>query len=206
MTRPGKTQNVGDEPPSAAGHCAVALACVAVVFGMLGAAYAAVPLYRLFCQLTGYDGTTMRAARPSNVVLDRTITVRFDANVGPHMPWRFEPVQRSLKVRLGENALAVYRATNPTDRPVTGTATFNVTPELAGAYFNKIECFCFQEQRLEPGESVEMPVSFFVDPAFVDDKNTAHLTQITLSYTFYPVERPGAGVAEGAAAASGRRG
>ena len=206
MTRLGKTQNGGDEPPSAAGHRAVALACVAVVFGMLGAAYAAVPLYRLFCQLTGYDGTTMRAARPSNVVLDRTITVRFDANVGPHMPWRFEPVQRSLKVRLGENALAVYRATNPTDRPVTGTATFNVTPELAGAYFNKIECFCFQEQRLEPGESVEMPVSFFVDPAFVDDKNTAHLTQITLSYTFYPVERPGAGVAEGAAAASGRRG
>lgn len=206
MKTGGETRNGGDEPPRAGGHRAVALACAAIVFGMLGAAYAAVPLYRLFCQLTGYDGTTMRAARPSDVVLDRTITIRFDANVGPHMPWRFEPVQRTLKVRLGENALAVYRATNPTDRPVTGTATFNVTPELAGGYFNKIECFCFQEQRLEPGESVEMPVSFFIDPAFVDDKNTAHLTQITLSYTFYPVEKPGGGVAEGAARASGRRG
>lgn len=195
-----ETQGEERRPGHAHGHRLVALACVAVVFGMLGAAYAAVPLYRLFCQLTGYGGTAMRAAGPSDVVLDRTLTVRFDANVGPHMPWRFEPVQRTLNVRVGETALAVYRATNPTDRPVTGTATFNVTPELAGAYFNKIACFCFQEQRLEPGESVEMPVSFFIDPAFVDDKTIAHLTQITLSYTFYPVEGPG-GLAEGAARA-----
>ena len=206
MKAEGQTQDGADKPASATGRRVVAVACAAVVFGMLGAAYAAVPLYRLFCQLTGYDGTTMRAARPSDVVLDRMITVRFDANVGPRMPWRFEPVQRTVKVRLGETALAVYRATNPTDQPVTGTATFNVTPELAGAYFNKIECFCFQEQRLEPGESVEMPVSFFIDPAFAADKNTAHLSQITLSYTFYPAEEPAAGVAGDAAGASGRRG
>jgi cytochrome c oxidase assembly protein subunit 11 len=197
----GETQSGARRPGHADGHRLVALACIAVVFGMLGAAYAAVPLYRLFCQLTGYDGTTMRAAGPSAVVLDRTLTVRFDANVGPHMPWRFEPVQRTLNLRVGETALAVYRATNPSDRSVTGTATFNVTPEVAGAYFNKIACFCFQEQRLEPGQSVEMPVSFFIDPAFVDDKNVAHLTQITLSYTFYPIDGPGGGVAEGAARA-----
>src|SRR5690606_16832131 len=155
---------------------------------MLGLSYAAVPLYAMFCQVTGFAGTTQRAERPSDTVLDRAVTIRFDSNVAQGLGWTFEPVQRKVDVKIGENALAFYRAENTSGRPVTGTATFNVTPEIAGSYFNKIECFCFQEQRLEPGESVDMPVSFFVDPAILEDETASHLTQITLSYTFYPVE------------------
>lgn len=160
-----------------------------VAAGMLGLAYAAVPLYQLFCQVTGYGGTTQRVDRPSDRVLDRTITVRFDANVNG-LAWRFEPVERTMDVRIGENTLAFYRATNMSDRTLVGTATFNVTPDLAGGFFNKMECFCFKEQRLEPGQSIEMPVSFYVDPSLVDDKDARRLTQITLSYTFFPVDRP----------------
>jgi len=170
-------------------HYRVALICAVTAAGMLGLAYAAVPLYTLFCQVTGFAGTTQRAERPADTVLDRVVTIRFDANVAPGLGWKFQPVQRTMDVKIGENALAFYKAENISDRPIVGTATFNVAPEAAGAYFNKIECFCFQEQRLEPGESIDMPVSFFVDPAIVEDEIAGHLTQITLSYTFYPAEK-----------------
>lgn len=166
----------------------VAAWCVATVAAMLGLAYASVPLYGLFCQVTGFGGTTQRADSASGRVLDRRITVRLDANVAPDLAWSFAPVESTVDLRIGETALVFYRARNMTDRPLTGSATFNVTPEIAGGYFNKIECFCFQEQRLEPGETIEMPVSFFIDPAIVEDRGARRLTQITLSYTFFPIE------------------
>lgn len=150
--------------------------------------FAAVPLYQLYCQVTGYGGTTQRADKPSDVVLDRTITVRFDANVDPGLPWDFRPVVNTMKVKIGENALAFYRATNLSDKPVKGTAGFNVTPDTAGLHFNKIECFCFTEQTLAAGETVEMPLTFYVDPKLVEDVDAAHLTTITLSYRFYPTD------------------
>ena len=160
---------------------------VAVVAGMVGGAYASVPLYRIFCQVTGFGGTTNVAKGPSERVSDRVITIRFDATVNG-VPWAFQPVQRSIRTHVGENTLAFYRAENHGSTAVTGTATFNVTPLKAGQYFSKIECFCFTEQRLEPGQSVDMPVSFFVDPALEKDRNLDDVTTITLSYTFYPVE------------------
>ncbi len=166
----------------------VALFCVAGALVMAGMSYAAVPLYQMFCQATGLNGTTQRAAKPSDVVLDRVVTVRFDANVSPKLGWRFEPVQRTVDAHIGENMLVFYRATNTTDRVMKGTATFNVAPDAAGLYFSKIECFCFKEQTLNPGETIEMPVSFFVDPAIVKDSESSRLKEITLSYTFYPVE------------------
>lgn len=166
------------------------LKMAAVPFAMLGLAYAAVPLYAMFCQATGYGGTTQRAIKPSDVTLDRPIDVVFDANTNGHIPWRFEPVQRSITVKLGENAIAFYRATNTSDKPVTGTAAFNVDPPAAGIHFNKIACFCFTEQTLQPGESVEMPVTFFVDPALATDKDARAIQTIVLSYTFFPVPVP----------------
>jgi cytochrome c oxidase assembly protein subunit 11 len=166
----------------------VALFCVAGALTMAGMSYAAVPLYQMFCQVTGLGGTTQRAEKPSEIVLDRKITVRFDANVSPKLGWRFEPVQRTVEANIGENMLVFYRATNTTDRVVKGTASFNVAPDAAGLYFSKIECFCFKEQTLNPGQSVEMPVSFFVDPGLVKDPEAARLKEITLSYTFYPVD------------------
>jgi cytochrome c oxidase assembly protein subunit 11 len=174
----------------AARHRRVALWCAAVAVAMVGLAYASVPLYRLFCQVTGYGGTTQKVSKPSDTVLDSAVTVRFDANVGRGLSWTFEPVERRVDVKLGETTLALYRATNTSGRPMTGMATFNVAPEVAGIYFNKLVCFCFKEQRLEPGQSVEMPVSFFVDPAIVNDKDAGKVSQITLSYTFYPADDP----------------
>ena len=165
----------------------VAMVAACVAFGMLGMAYAAVPLYRLFCQVTGFNGTTQRAAKPSDAVVDRMVRVRFDANVGPGLGWEFVPLQRTVDVKLGENVLVFYRAVNRTDHQITGSATFNVTPETMGGYFAKIACFCFTEQTLAPGESIDMPVSFYVDPAMLTDTNTERITQLTLSYTFYPV-------------------
>jgi cytochrome c oxidase assembly protein subunit 11 len=176
-------------------HRAVAVWCAVLVAAMVGAAYASVPLYRLFCQVTGFDGTPRIATRPSDTVLDKTITIRFDANVAPGLPWRFEPAQTTTKVRIGENALAFYRATNTSDRPIWGMATFNVLPEQVAPFFNKLQCFCFTEQLLQPGESVEMPVSFFVDPQITGDKDAHAVTHVTLSYTFYPVAAPKPGVA-----------
>jgi cytochrome c oxidase assembly protein subunit 11 len=171
-------------------HRAVAVTCAFVVLSMIGLSFAAVPLYRLYCQATGFAGTTQKAEKPSDVVLDRTITLHFDANVARDLTWHFEPVQRTIDVKIGENVLAFYRATNTSDRPLTGTAVFNVTPEAAGIHFNKVECFCFTEQRLEPGQSVDMPVSFFVDPAIVDDEDANNLLELTLSYTFFRSEAP----------------
>jgi cytochrome c oxidase assembly protein subunit 11 len=165
----------------------VAVFAGALPIAMLGLAYAAVPLYAMFCAATGYGGTTQRAAKSSDVVIDRTVTVLFDANVAGNLAWTFEPVQRTLDVKLGENAIAFYRATNTSDKPVTGRAVYNVAPEAAGLHFNKIACFCFTEQTLQPGESVEMPVTFFVDPGLATDKDAKNIQRIVLSYTFSPL-------------------
>lgn len=161
---------------------------VLCVAGMVGASYAAVPLYKIFCQVTGFGGTTQVAAEESSIVLDRKMTVRFDATANG-VPWSFQPVQRQVELKVGESVVAYYRATNTSDRAVVGTATFNVTPLKVGQYFNKIECFCFTEQRLEPGQSVDMPVTFFVDPEIAQDRNLEEVKTITLSYTFFPVEQ-----------------
>ncbi|MBL8839788.1 MAG: cytochrome c oxidase assembly protein [Alphaproteobacteria bacterium] len=167
---------------------------------MAGASFAAVPLYRLFCQVTGYGGTTQRADAAPAAAAARIITVRFDASVsGNGLPWTFMPVERRVQVRVGEERLAFYRATNNAREATTGTATFNVTPFKAGPYFNKIACFCFSEQTLAAGQSIEMPVSFFVDPAILDDPNLADVDTITLSYTFFRV-RTNPGAARNAAA------
>lgn len=163
----------------------VAMACASVALVMVGLSFAAVPLYRAFCQATGYGGTTQKAVSPSHVVVDRGIEILFDGNVRG-LAWTFEPVQRRMELKLGENALAFYRATNTSDKPLSGTAAFNVDPPSAGLYFQKVECFCFKEQTLQPGESIEMPVTFFVDPALAKDKDARHIGRIVLSYTFYP--------------------
>ena len=167
-----------------------------VAVAMLGMAYAAVPLYRMFCEATGFGGTTQRVTKASDTILDRTMRIRFDANIGSGLAWSFEPVVRTVDVKIGENTLVFFRATNRSARAVVGSATFNVTPEVAGLYFNKLECFCFKEQRLEAGQSVEMPVSFYVDPGIVKDKDAGRVSEITLSYTFYAVERPKAAAAQ----------
>ncbi len=161
---------------------------VVVFMGSLG--FASVPLYDLFCRVTGYGGTTQVAQADSGVVLDHTVRVRFDASKARDFPWEFRPVQRTMEVRLGETNLAFYEAYNPTDEPVAGIASFNVTPYDAGLHFAKIHCFCFEFQVLEPGERVEMPVSFFVDPAMLDDAEARGIRQITLSYTFHKADLP----------------
>lgn len=162
----------------------VAVVCASVAVGMVGLAYASVPLYAMFCQATGYNGTTQRASAPSPVVVDRMITVMFDANVNGTLPWSFEPVQRTIDIKLGETGMAFYRATNKSNHAVTGRAVYNVTPEAAGIHFSKIACFCFTEQTLQPGESVEMPVTFFVDPGLATDTDARAIKTIVLSYTF----------------------
>lgn len=156
-----------------------------VVLAMLGLTAASVPLYRLFCQVTGYGGTTQRAEAAPGAAGGPVITVLFNADVAPDLPWRFQPAQRRLEVRAGEQHLAHYTAENRAGEPVVGTATFNVTPHKAGLYFHKLACFCFEQQTLEAGERVEMPVSFFVDPALLEDASTREVRQITLSYTFF---------------------
>ncbi len=161
---------------------------VGVIVFMVGLTAAAVPLYDLFCRVTGYGGTTQVSAQAPADVLEQTIEIRFNADVSPELGWNFAPVERAIPVKLGENRLAFYTASNTTDRPLVGTATFNVTPHQAGPYFSKIACFCFEEQALLPGESVEMPVSFYVDPAILDDPAAAYLQSITLSYTFFLAE------------------
>ncbi|MEX0627408.1 MAG: cytochrome c oxidase assembly protein [Cucumibacter sp.] len=168
----------------------LAVVLAALVAGMVGLSFAAVPLYALFCQVTGYGGTTQRAEANTGGVIAREMLVRFDANVGSGLPWRVEPAERTTG-RIGEVETVSYRVTNLSGRTVTGTAGFNVTPELAGIYFNKIECFCFTEQTLKPGESVDMGVTFFVDPALDADGDLDALREITLSYTFYPADNEG---------------
>jgi cytochrome c oxidase assembly protein subunit 11 len=167
-----------------------ALLAVLLVFGMTGLAFASVPLYRIFCQVTGFDGTTMRASGAANpgAVAGRTVSIRFDANTSPALPWRFHPERTAERVTIGDREIAFYVARNLSDRPVTGSATFNVTPVQAGKYFTKIQCFCFELQTLKPGEEARMPVVFYVDPKFLDDPDARGIDEITLSYTFYPVD------------------
>jgi cytochrome c oxidase assembly protein subunit 11 len=175
-------------PPAArrrASNARVALICVAVFFGMVGASFAAVPLYRSFCQLTGWDGTTRRATAAPSQVSDRSVEVRFDTNVRG-MPWSFTADQLNQNVRLGATNLAFFHVRNNGPRPVTGRAVFNVSPESAGPYFSKLECFCFREQTLQPGQSMDFPVVYFVDARFADDVSTREFSSITLSYTFLP--------------------
>lgn len=167
----------------------VILAGVAV--GMVGLAFASVPLYRLFCQVTGFGGTTQVAAQAPAAAVERTMVIRFNADVDPKLPWSFQPNQRQISVRVGETGLATYTARNLGATPIVGTATFNVTPLKAGLYFDKVQCFCFDEQRLEAGEEVEMAVSFFVDPAIMDDRNLDEVKTITLSYTFFRAQNDG---------------
>lgn len=162
---------------------------------MVGLSFAAVPLYRIFCQATGYDGTPRRAAAASARTIDREITVRFDANVSSALSWKFQPVQREMRLKIGENALAFFTATNEATTPLTGTATFNITPEIAASYFNKVQCFCFTEQRLAPGQKADLPVSFFIDPAIADDPEARDVGEITLSYTFFRSNKPDASAA-----------
>ena len=173
------------------GNSRVVAVCLSVTFGMLGMAYAAVPLYEIFCQVTGYAGTTQRADATTGVVLDRTMTVRFDSNISNELDWDFAPKQRQVTLKVGDQAQAVYTAKNIGSETSFGTATFNVSPGAAGVYFNKIECFCFTEQKLTAGQSVDMPVMFFIDPEIVNDPLMKKINTITLSYTFYPEEDPG---------------
>lgn len=161
-----------------------------VVCVMVSLSFAAVPMYDWFCKVTGYGGTITQADQAADEILDRVITVRFDANTDRGMDWAFKPVQQTMDIRIGETGLAFYEATNPTDRTIAGTASFNVAPFSAGGYFSKIECFCFSEQVLAPGQTVQMPVTFFVDPEIVEDDEAKLVHTITLSYTFHESDLP----------------
>ena len=168
---------------------ATARALAAIAIGMVMLAYASVPLYKIFCPVTGFGGTTQRVA--ANFITrksDRIINVRFNADTDPRLPWKFTPVEKSVDVHLGENRLVAFRAVNASDQPTRGTASYNVTPFAAGKYFNKIQCFCFEEQHLGPHQSATLPVSFFIDPAILDDPQLRDVANITLSYTFFSYE------------------
>ena len=182
-----------------------ALGAMAVMFGLVAAS---VPLYRIFCQVTGYGGTPRIVASDTAKASQATMTVRFDTNVMPDMPWRFKAGQTTMTVRLGETSLAAFTAENTSREPIVGTAVFNVTPLKAAIYVNKIQCFCFTKQKLEPGAKAEMPVSFYIDPKILEDKDTFDLRTITLSYTFYRArdQSAGADAASGAKAAAGAKG
>lgn len=163
---------------------------VGVVIMMGGLAWASVPFYDWFCRVTGFGGVTNVAETGSSEMLDQTIKIRFDASKERGMPWEFKPMAREMELRIGEDGLAFYEAYNPTDRPVAGQASYNVTPYEAGSFFVKVDCFCFEEQVLQPGERVQMPVSFFVDPEIVTDRDAKYTHTITLSYTFYEIDLP----------------
>jgi len=158
---------------------------VAVVLAMGGLAFASVPLYRMFCQVTGFGGATQRAEIAPEAVAGKTMTVRFNADIAPDLPWSFQPLQRELTLEIGATGLAVYRVQNNSNMRIVGNATFNVTPYDVGYYFTKLECFCFREQVLEPGQSAELPVTFFIDPAILDDADAKDIHTVTLSYTFF---------------------
>ena len=178
----------------------VAIACGLTVAGMVGAAYAAVPFYNWFCRATGFNGTTQVATAGPAGMIDREVKVRFDANVGPGLPWRFEPEQNEINIKLGQVVTVHYKVINEAARPITAQAAYNVTPLTVGSYFNKINCFCFTEQRLKAGETREMTVVFYVDPAMAKDFDNADTNTITLSYTFYRERESSRPVADGAAA------
>jgi cytochrome c oxidase assembly protein subunit 11 len=167
----------------------LALICAGAFVMMVGVAYAAVPLYKRFCQLTGFDGATRRAEAASVKVIDRTVTVRFDTNVH-NVPWEFTAEQGPQTIKLGQTGLAFFKVTNTSDQPITGRASYNVLPETAGPYFQKLECFCFKDQTIPPHTTREFPVAYFVDPRFADDFDTKAVSEITLSYTFYPSTNP----------------
>ncbi|CUH97943.1 cytochrome c oxidase assembly protein [Leisingera aquaemixtae] len=166
------------------------LQLVGVVVLMGGLSWASVPFYDWFCRVTGFGGVTGVASTGSDTILDQTIKVRFDGSKERGMPWEFKPLQREMEVRLGETGLAFYEAYNPTDRPVAGQASYNVAPYQAGGFFSKIDCFCFTEQVLQPGERVQMPVTFYVDPEIIDDRDAKYVHTITLSYTFHEIDLP----------------
>jgi cytochrome c oxidase assembly protein subunit 11 len=176
--------------PRLTGPNRTAAQLAAVVAVMASLSFAAVPFYDWFCRVTGFGGATGVASRAPEQILDRTVTVRFDASLARGMPWEFRPIERKMTVRLGETGLAFYEAHNPTSRPVAGVASYNVTPESAGGHFTKIACFCFEQQVLQPGERVQMPVSFYVDPALAEDDEGRFLQEITLSYTFHEAPLP----------------
>ena len=178
---------------------------VLLTAGMGGLAYASAPLYDLFCRTTGFGGRPLVAQSGDRPILDRTVAVRFDSNVDSALPWRFEPLQREVRVRLGEEHLAHYRVTNVSQRPLVGTSTYNVTPEHAGPWFNKLQCFCFTEQLLLPGQSVDMPVVFFVDPELDKDRRYDNIRTVTLSYTFFEAKTERARTLLGGVPADGLR-
>ena len=179
---------LSDRLPEGKMRTVVQLSCVVVFMG--GLAWASVPLYDWFCRVTGFGGTTGVSEVAPDEILDRTITVKFDASLERDMPWEFKPVAREMEIRIGETGLAFYEAYNPTDTAVAGTASYNVAPYAAGGYFSKIQCFCFELQVLEPGQRVMMPVTFYVDPAIVEDREAKHTGHITLSYTFHVTDMP----------------
>ena len=181
----------------------IAWTLVAVVGGMLALAYAAVPLYEIFCKATGFAGTPLVASSDDHPVIARTVRVRFDSNVDPNLPWRFEPLEREVEVHLGEEKLVFFRASNLSQRPIVGTATYNVTPESSAPWFNKLQCFCFTEQLLKPGQSIDMPVLFFVDSDMDKDRRYDNVRTITLSYTFYEAKTERAKTLLGGAPANG---
>jgi cytochrome c oxidase assembly protein subunit 11 len=202
MTTPQPARS--DVRPVRRRDLAVAAACGAFVAIMVGAAYAAVPFYDWFCRVTGFAGTTQVATAAPGQVLERRMTVRFDANIVGGLPWKFQPEQTSVQVKIGEVVTVYYRATNESARETVGNASYNVAPLNVGAYFQKINCFCFTEQRLKPGETRDMPVVFYVDPALVADADQRGLDTITLSYSFYPVRQPQQPLAAAPAGGNGR--
>lgn len=163
---------------------------VSIVVLMGALSWASVPFYDWFCRVTGFGGVTGVALDNSDTVLDQTVTVRFESSVARDMPWTFKPVQREMEVRIGQTVLAFYEATNPTDQPIAGSASYNVAPYEAGSFFEKIDCFCFEQQLLQPGETVSMPVTFYIDPAIVDDYEGRYIHTITLGYTFHRNDLP----------------
>lgn len=171
--------------PATRRNTRIGVICAVIFAGMIGAAYASVPLYRAFCQLTGFDGTVRKAEVAPSTVLGRKVTVHFDAN-SRDLPWTFTAMQNAQDVKIGETKLAFFKVTNHSDKPVTARAVFNVVPEQAGAYFQKLECFCFTDQTIAAGATVEMPVLYFIDPKYVEDIDTKGKTDVTLSYTFFP--------------------
>jgi cytochrome c oxidase assembly protein subunit 11 len=187
----------------------VGTAAGALVLGMAGLSFAAVPLYRLFCEVTGYNGTVRERAAAAPGAGGTALTVRFNATTHPELPWRFAPSQPTMRLPVGEEGIAYYVARNEAARPVTGIATYNVTPEVAGKYFNKVACFCFNEQTLAPGQQVDMPLAFWVDPRIAEDPNTAGIRTLTISYSFFrsldDAARTGALARTGAHAGSERR-
>lgn len=185
---PAKNRAAKQQQQQQKANTSLALSLFAIVVGMVCLAYASVPLYDLFCRVTGFGGTTQVAKEAPKKIYDREITIRFNSDISPDLPWEFYPEQKQLKLRVGERKLAFFHAKNLVNEATKGTAIYNVTPNKAGIYFQKIQCFCFENQTLKANESMEMPVSFFIDPAIMTDKKMDDITTITLSYTFFKVK------------------